>query len=104
MVKSIETATLFSFVIIPNIMVKTVFQEQLFNLIAKVERKQTLYLKHEIILHQKEKRSRIFQVKTSKNVRKMIVPLFMFLFNSFEVCHSFCKENKNILQFSLLNQ
>ena len=28
LVKSIETATLFSFVIIPNIMVKTVFQEQ----------------------------------------------------------------------------
>ena len=52
-------------------------------LIAKVERKEkTLYLKHEIILYQKEKRSKSFQVKTiSKDVRKTIVPSFMFLFN-----------------------
>ena len=49
-------------------------------LIAKVEI--TLYLKHEIILYQKEKGSKIFQVKTiSKYVRKAIVPSFMFLFN-----------------------
>ena len=40
------------------------------------------YLKHEIILYQKEKRSKILQVKTlSKDVRKTIVPSFMFLFN-----------------------
>ena len=51
-------------------------------------------------MYQKEKRSRIFQVKTiSKDVRKTIVPSFMFLFNSFEVCRSLCKENKNIIQF-----
>ena len=52
-------------------------------LIAKAERKEeTLYLKHEIILYQKEKRSKNFQVKTiNKHVRKTIVPLFMFLFN-----------------------
>ena len=53
-------------------------------LIAKVEKKKkkTLYLKHDIILYQKEKRSKTFQVKTlSKYVRKTIVPLFMFLFN-----------------------
>ena len=60
-------------------------------LIAKTETKeQTLYLKHEIILYQKEKRSIIFQVKTIiKDVRKMIVPSFMFLFNmskSFVLC------------------
>ena len=36
-------------------------------LIAKVERKeQTLYLKHEIILYQKEKKSKVFHVKTIK--------------------------------------
>ena len=42
-------------------------------LIAKVERKEeTLDLKHEVILYQKEKRSKIFQVKTiSKYVRKI---------------------------------
>ena len=55
-------------------------------LIAKVEWKEyTFYLKHEIIwiiLCQKEKRSKMFQVKAiSKDVRKTIVPSFMFLFN-----------------------
>ena len=52
-------------------------------LIAKVESKEsTLNSKHEIILHQKEKRSKIFQVKTiSKNVRKTIVPSLMLRFN-----------------------
>ena len=51
-------------------------------LIAKVERKTQLFnLKHEIILGQKEKRSKMFQVKViSKDVRKTIVPSFMFLF------------------------
>ena len=34
------------------------------------------------MLYQKEKRSKIFQIKTlSKDVRKTIVPSFMFLFN-----------------------
>ena len=52
-------------------------------LIAKVERKElTFHLKYEIILCQKEKRSKMFQVKAiSKDVRKTIVPSFMFLFN-----------------------
>ena len=52
-------------------------------LIAKVERKkQIFYLKHEIILYQKEKRDKMFQVKViSKDVRKIIVPSLMFLFN-----------------------
>ena len=52
-------------------------------LIAKVERKNKLFnLKHEIILCQKEKRSKMFQVKAiSKVVRKTIVPSFMSLFN-----------------------
>ena len=52
-------------------------------LIAKVERKNKLFnLKHEIILCQKEKRSKMLQVKViSKDVRKTIVPSFMFLFN-----------------------
>ena len=52
-------------------------------LIAKVESKEsTLNSKHEIILHQEEKRSKIFQVKTiSKNVRKTIVPSLMLRFN-----------------------
>ena len=59
-------------------------------LIAKVERKETFYSKHEIIFGQKEKRSKMFQVKAiSKDVRKTIVPSLMFLFNllnSFVVC------------------
>ena len=52
-------------------------------LIAKVERKNKLFnLKHEIILCLKEKRSKMLQVKViSKDVRKTIVPSFMFLFN-----------------------
>ena len=51
-------------------------------LIPKVERKNELFnLKHEIILCQKEKRSKMLQVKViSKDVRKTIVPSFMFLF------------------------
>ena len=51
-------------------------------LIAKVERKNKLFnLKHEITLCQKEKRNKMLQVKViSKDVRKMIVPSFMFLF------------------------
>ena len=62
-------------------MVKTFFSRTtVFYLIAKVERKETLVLKHEIILYQKEKK-RIFQVKISKDVRKTIVPSFMFVFN-----------------------
>ena len=32
----------------------------------------------------------------SKDFRKTIVLSFMFLFNSFEVCHPLCKESKNI--------
>ena len=54
----------------------------MFYLIAKVERKNKLLnLKHEIILCQKEKRSKMLQVKViSKDVRKTIVPSFMFLF------------------------
>ena len=63
---------LFSFFIISNIKVKTFFKNncaKLFN------------LKHEIILCQKEKRSKMLQVKViSKDVRKTIVPSFMFLF------------------------
>ena len=44
-------------------------------LIAKVDRKETFYLKHEIVFCQKEKRSKMFQVKAvSKDVRKTIVP------------------------------
>ena len=55
-------------------------------------------------MYQKEKRNKIFQVKTiSKGIKKMMVLSFIFLFNSFEVCHPLCKENKNI-QFSPLNQ
>ena len=55
-------------------------------------------------LYKKEKRSRFFHIETiSKDVRKTIVPSFMFLFNSFEVCRSCRKENKNIIQFSPLN-
>ena len=52
-------------------------------LIAKVERKNKLFnLKHEIILCQKEKKSKMFQVKViSKDVRKMIVPSSILLFN-----------------------
>ena len=51
-------------------------------IIVKVETKNKLFdLKHELILCQKEKRSRMFQVKVmSKDVRKTIVPSFMFLF------------------------
>ena len=51
-------------------------------IIAKVERKTKLFnLKHEIILCQKEARSKMFQVKKiSKDVRKRIVPSFRFLF------------------------
>ena len=49
-------------------------------IIAKVERKNKPFnLKHEIILCQKEKRSKMFQV-ISKDIRKTIVPSFMFLF------------------------
>ena len=45
-----------------------------------------------------------FQVKMiSKDARKTIVPSFVFLFNSFEVCCPLCEENKN-MQFSPLNQ
>ena len=55
-------------------------------LIAKVERKElTFHLKHEIILCLKEKKSKMFQVKAiSKDVRKTIVPSFMFLFNLYK--------------------
>ena len=49
--------------------------------IAKVERKETFHLKHEIIFCQKEKRGKMFQVKAaSKDVKKTIVPSSMFLF------------------------
>ena len=60
------------FFIISDIIVKTT----VLHLIAKVERKEkTYYLKHEIILHQKEKRRKVFQVKAiSKDIRKAIVP------------------------------
>ena len=51
-------------------------------LIARIERKNKLFnLKHEITLCQKEKRSKMFQVKViSKDVIKTIVPSIMFLF------------------------
>ena len=46
-----------------------------------LKKKRISSLKHEIILYQKEKRKRIFQVKTiSKDVRKAIFLSFMFLF------------------------
>ena len=58
----------------------------------------------EMILYQKKKKNKIFQVKTlSKDVRKTTVQSFMFLSNSFEVCRPLCKQNKN-MQFSPLNQ
>ena len=51
------------------------------------------------------KEAEFVQVKTiSKDVRKTIVPSFMFRFNSFEACRSLCKENKNTIQCSSLNQ
>ena len=51
-------------------------------LIAKVERKETFYSKHEIIFGQKKKRSKMFQVKAiRKDIRKTIVASLMFLFN-----------------------
>ena len=54
-------------------------------------------------MYQKEI-GRIFSVKMiSKDVRKMIVPSLMFLFNSFEVCRFYVKKIK-IIQFSPLNQ
>ena len=44
----------------------------------------------------KKRKNKIFQGKMIRtDARKMIVPPFMFLFNSFEVCHPLCKENKN---------
>ena len=51
-------------------------------IIAKVKRKNKLCnLKHEIILCQKETRSKMFQVKViSNDARKTIVPSFVFLF------------------------
>ena len=56
-------------------------------------------------MYQKKREAEFFHVKTiSKDVRKTIVPPFMFLFNSFEACRSLCKENKNIMQCSPLNQ
>ena len=46
-----------------------------------MKEKKKFKLKHEIILCQKEKRSKMFRVKLiSKDVRKIIVPSFMFLF------------------------
>ena len=56
-------------------------------LIAKVEiimklSHEVIKLKHEIILCQKEKRSKMFQIKAiRKDVRKKIVPSLMFLLN-----------------------
>ena len=57
-----------------------------FYLIGKVEfmelSHEIIKLKNEIILCQKDKRSKMFQVKAiSKVVRKTIVPSFMSLFN-----------------------
>ena len=51
-------------------------------IIAKAERKNKLFnLKHENILCLKETRSKMFQVQViSKDVRKPIVPSFMFPF------------------------
>ena len=52
----------------------------------------------------KKNRTKNFQDKViSKDVRKMVVLSFIFLFNSVEVCHPLCKESKNI-QFSPLIQ
>ena len=82
-VKSVKTACLCLYYFLFSLF--QIWSKYFFNnngalLIAKVEI--TLYLKHEIILYQKEKGSKIFQVKTiSKDVRKTIVPSFMFLFN-----------------------
>ena len=68
----------------------------MFCLIAKVERKEkALYLKREIILHQKEKKEKTKFFRLRQKV-KTVVPPFMFLFNSFEVYHPLCKENKNM--------
>ena len=52
-------------------------------LIAKVQRKKlSFYSKHEIVFGQREKRSKMFQVKAiSKDVRKGIVPSLISLFN-----------------------
>ena len=64
-------------------MVKTFFSRiTVLYIIAKVERKNKFFnLKHEIILCLKKRRSKMFQVKLiSKDVRKTIVPSFMFLF------------------------
>ena len=64
-------------------MVKTFFSRiTVLYIIAKVERKNKFFnLKHEIILCLKKRRSKMFQVKViSKDVRKTIVPSFMFLF------------------------
>ena len=69
-------------------MVKTFFSIiTLLYLIAKVEiimklSHEVIKLKHEIILCQKEKRSKMFQIKAiRKDVRKKIVPSLMFLLN-----------------------
>ena len=52
----------------------------------------------------RKKRSKIFQVKTiSKDVRKSIVPSFMFLSNLSKSV-VLCRENVNIIQFSPLNE
>ena len=64
-------------------MVKTFFSRiTVLYIIAKVERKNKFFnLKHEIILCLKKRRNKMFQVKViSKDVRKTIVPSFMFLF------------------------
>ena len=75
-------------------------------LIGKVEiimklSHEIIKLKHEIILCQKKKRSKMFQVKAiSEDVRKTIVASFMvFFFKSDEVCGPLCKKNVNIIQF-----
>ena len=64
------------------------------HLIAKVERKETFYSKHEIIFGQKEKRSKMFQVKAiSKDVRKTIAASLMFLSKSVVLCVKKCRYN-----------
>ena len=52
----------------------------------------------------KKRETEFFRLRLSKDVRKTMVPSFMFLFNSFEVCHPLCNAKKRKTQFSPLNQ
>ena len=66
-------------------------------LIAKLERKNSFYSKHEIIFCQKEKRSQMFQVKAiSKDVRKTIVCSCSCTFQNESTAYS-CLNVKEVL-------